>query len=789
MKKQWGRKMLCAALVCVQILTGLAAVQAAETAAEQETVKAADPGTVVSEQLLEGITAENYPMVDGSTATLPLSAAVYQLVTGSSQKETDQAIVHTKTTNSWMRLIADEVDLLIVADKNEKVDAEIAATGTALDIKPIALDAFIFMANEENPVKSLTQDQIVGIYSGQITNWSQVGGADQEIVPFQRNENAGSQTAMKSLVMKGQEMIPPEKFEIGTMDGLLEAVASYNNDATALGYSYYYYANLMYRTPGLRFMAVDGVIPSNESVQKGEYPYIAQYYAAIRTDEPADTPARKIFEWLTTTQGQELAADLGYIPLDQSIQPVTIHTDEVSETPIPFDEDERLAIRTGRGSLVILDREGRVTERFDNAILGEDAENPALGRAFDAVILDADEPVPLGIKTGDGEWDYKIGLYSLEESRWLIEPEHGFMKMLSDTLCTNASIMMGGGELMKTDGTVLVSTEFNAFRRMGDYIVSDTHVFDEDGTLLSTITGGYPVGLINDNLVLYTDAGTTVLQDAYGNQIWTEASGLSYFEDEGDYINWMDLNGGGLITNHTLSMIMHDGLFWQINPQYAGSGSGLQVVAAEDGKEQIVVCVTDQNSWKNRYFVCDRAFKVIEALPFNQVCEDYNSEDIWIYEMEGSVLKIREFWSGYTAEIPFSGDASNGFTISREENLVNISWFDSEWTQHSKIIAGGTVRDIPFAGGQIAEVDDGIISVYSYDWQSAKAERVFFDQNGNIVCGGDGIKALYADENFRCVQYGSYIYVENYDGVMYVRLLASDEEIEEPKQYNFWEEY
>ena len=82
-----------------------------------------------NKDLLAGITEENYPRVDGSTATLPLSSAVYRLVTGASVKESDEAVVHTKTTNSYLRLINGEVDLLIAADKNEAVDEAAAQAG------------------------------------------------------------------------------------------------------------------------------------------------------------------------------------------------------------------------------------------------------------------------------------------------------------------------------------------------------------------------------------------------------------------------------------------------------------------------------------------------------------------------------------------------------------------------------------------------------------------------------------------------------------------------------------
>lgn len=799
MKKRFWAMAAGVMLTVTQVFGGMQMTLASQSVDENggtegitETVEEKTVDETVSESLLAGITAENYPVVDGSTATLPLSAAVYQLATGSSQKETDQAIVHTKTTNSWMRLIEDEVDLLIVADKNEKVDTAIAETGAELEVKPIALDAFIFMANEDNPVKSLTQDEIVGIYAGQITNWSQIGGEDKAIVPFQRNENAGSQTAMKSLVMKGQEMVEPRMLEIGTMDGLLEAVASYNNDASALGYSYYYYANLMYRTPGLRFMAVDGVMPSNESVQKGEYPYIAQYYAAIRSDEPEGTPARRIYEWLTTTQGQELAADLGYIPLDESVQPQMIHTDEVAAEPIPIGEDQRLAVRTGGSTVVILDRDGKVIERFENAALARSSEDMILGYEVDAQVFDVDQPLPIAIKTGDGGWEaYKIGLYSLEENCWLAEPEYNYVMPLSDELWTDSSIMAGGGSLMRLDGTVIAETEYFAFTRQGDYIVSDTQVFDLEGNELCAIDG-FIRNWQGEKFVAEQNDGTTICQDVYGNVYWVEASGLSFGNLCGEYANWTDSNNVGIITDQSLQMVMNDAMFWELNPEYAGLGTGMSVRAMSPDGAQMVIRVQVEG-WKDQYLVCDRSFRILEVLPFEQTEEAWDvsaqaSGDsmIWSYQQEGGTVQLERLWSDDVVRFTIGdGTVLNGMYLRQAGDVLCITWQDGEWNSKSLLVSDGKVIEgIDLETYTMLELENGILSLYNSDWVTNTAERVFCSKDGTVLCGGNGTNALYANEDFRCVQYGSYIYIEDYDGLLYTRLLASDEEIEELERYD-----
>ncbi|WP_279401693.1 substrate-binding domain-containing protein [Piscibacillus salipiscarius] len=67
----------------------------------------------------------------------------------------------------------------------------------ALNMTPIGREAFVFFVHADNPVDSLKVEEIQGIYSGNITNWKEVGGEDVEIRAFQRPEGSGSQTMLK----------------------------------------------------------------------------------------------------------------------------------------------------------------------------------------------------------------------------------------------------------------------------------------------------------------------------------------------------------------------------------------------------------------------------------------------------------------------------------------------------------------------------------------------------------------------------------------------------------------
>ena len=258
---------------------------------------------------------EEYPLVDGSTSMLPLSRALMMASTGVSAQEAELRISHTKTTLSFYALVSGEADLLLVARPAQEAFDYAEDMGVELEMRPIGVDALVFLTSDKNPVDSLTQRQAVGIYTGAITNWKEVGGADAEIVAYQRNETSGSQVMMENVVMDGQLMTDaPKEYRPSEMGALVDEVASYRNSADAIGYSVYYYVTEMYLREGVKLLAIDGVAPSNETIASGEYPYTQYNYAVIRKDEREDSPARQLFDFLTTPEGKALMAAQGYVP-------------------------------------------------------------------------------------------------------------------------------------------------------------------------------------------------------------------------------------------------------------------------------------------------------------------------------------------------------------------------------------------------------------------------------------------------------------------------------------------
>lgn len=259
-------------------------------------------------------TRENFPRMNGSTSTVPLGKTIASVLLGEGQDEVSDLIQFTKTTQSYFDLMDGSADILISAEPADSVWDEKNARNYTWEMQPFATDALVFVVNQNNPIDSLTTEQVQRIYTGEFTNWSEVGGEDLDIVPFQRNEGAGSQTAMLNLVMQDRLMMEaPEEYVRGEMGDLLRSVAAYDNSASAIGYTVYYYANDMKMAEGLKILAIDGVMPTDETIRDKSYPFLNNYYTVIPSGLSEEDPARILYNWILSEDGQRVVARQGYV--------------------------------------------------------------------------------------------------------------------------------------------------------------------------------------------------------------------------------------------------------------------------------------------------------------------------------------------------------------------------------------------------------------------------------------------------------------------------------------------
>ncbi len=262
-------------------------------------------------------TKDNFPIVGGSLALKPYGQALTSTVLGIPREGAiDPIIWEGSTTQKYQEFVDGKIELLLAYEPSEEAIEYAKEKGFEWEIQAIGADALVFICSNENPVKSLTMDQIKKIYSGEITNWNQVGGNNAEIAAYQRNRDSGSHTLFDKLINLGDKLIePPKEKQIESMIGLLEAIADYDDSENSLGYTVYYYLTNMEsdKLESSKILWVDGIEPTNENISTGKYTLVNDFYVAIPKNLPEDAPARILYNWIISSQGKELLEKENYV--------------------------------------------------------------------------------------------------------------------------------------------------------------------------------------------------------------------------------------------------------------------------------------------------------------------------------------------------------------------------------------------------------------------------------------------------------------------------------------------
>jgi phosphate transport system substrate-binding protein len=286
---------------------------------------------------LGGLTIDNYPRVDGSTSTQPLSMLIACKLLGVSYEWTygdgmgglmgeqwlfpssdrnllAERIKVSQTHGAFMNLIDKNADIIFThrtLSPYEKAHAD--ELGVTLIETSIALDAFVFVVNPNNPVKSLTVKQVQDIYTGEITNWKQVGGSDEVIKPFVRPSNSGSQEVMETLVMKDLEISDSfDDSQIISMAGVFPEMY----DAGSICYTFDYYKRIMVQVSDedVPKIKINNVFPDKNTVKNRTYPFVSEVRVAIRSDLDKNSMAYKLYMYIQTKEGKDIISESGYIP-------------------------------------------------------------------------------------------------------------------------------------------------------------------------------------------------------------------------------------------------------------------------------------------------------------------------------------------------------------------------------------------------------------------------------------------------------------------------------------------
>jgi phosphate transport system substrate-binding protein len=182
-----------------------------------------------------------------------------------------------------------------------------AANAKGKNMKPtiVAYDGIAVIVNSRNPVKALTKKQVEQIFTGDVTDWSAVGGSGGKISIYTRNTSSGTYSDFKELAMKKRDYAPDSQ----KMAGNEQIASEVSKNPNGVGY-----VGLAYtKANGIKVVSIDGAIPSKESVLGKAYPYARPtfYYT---NGEPTGL-AKEFVDFTISDAGQKIVAQVGFVPI------------------------------------------------------------------------------------------------------------------------------------------------------------------------------------------------------------------------------------------------------------------------------------------------------------------------------------------------------------------------------------------------------------------------------------------------------------------------------------------
>jgi phosphate transport system substrate-binding protein len=182
-----------------------------------------------------------------------------------------------------------------------------AASAKGVNMKPtiVAYDGIAVIVNSANPIKSLTKKEVEQIFTGDVTDWSAVGGSGGKISVYTRNTSSGTYSDFKELAMKKRDYAPSSQ----KMAGNEQIASEVGKNPNGVGY-----VGLAYtKAGGIKVMPIEGVSPSVKTVLGKTYPYARPtfYYT---NGEPGGL-AKEFLDFTIGPTGQKIVDQVGFVPI------------------------------------------------------------------------------------------------------------------------------------------------------------------------------------------------------------------------------------------------------------------------------------------------------------------------------------------------------------------------------------------------------------------------------------------------------------------------------------------
>ena len=275
------KRMICA-ILCLVLALGMAACGSSSAPAATTSTTAATSASAETKAPAEAVTGT--VSTDGSTSMEKVMTFTYN-PTGSGSGI--QAVQEGRC----------DIGLSSRALKDEEKQGGLTET-------VLAYDGIAMIVNPENPVTDLTLAQIADIYTGKITNWSQVGGKDAQIVLIGREAGSGTRSGFEEIVeVKDQCQYRQELSATG------DVITTVAQNPGAIGY-----ASLASVKDTVKALHVGGVTPSEETVKDGSYAIQRPFVLATKTGAQLNPAAQAFFDYVTSGKANDIITAAGVVP-------------------------------------------------------------------------------------------------------------------------------------------------------------------------------------------------------------------------------------------------------------------------------------------------------------------------------------------------------------------------------------------------------------------------------------------------------------------------------------------
>lgn len=271
--------LLMTSVLCVGILAGCGAKETTEGTNE----------AAVQETNLSVST-------DGSTSMEKVIGSLGEVF----QEETGISFTYNPTgSGSGIKAVSEgRCDIGLSSRDLKPEEAESGLTATVL-----AYDGIAIIVNPENTVADLTSETLAKIYTGEITNWSEVGGNDAEIVLIGREAGSGTRDGFESIT--GTEDICKYRQELTSTGDVITTVSQ---NPGAVGY-----ASLASVKDTVKVLSIDGVVPSEETIKDGSYVVQRPFVLVTKAEEALSEGAQKFFDYITSDAAVEIISGAGVV--------------------------------------------------------------------------------------------------------------------------------------------------------------------------------------------------------------------------------------------------------------------------------------------------------------------------------------------------------------------------------------------------------------------------------------------------------------------------------------------